>query len=266
MSKQVKILLVDDDKDLLQVLQVALELNPLFKVTTCLNGQEACFKFRNEVFDVLVTDLKMPKMDGIELINTVNKIKNIPIFVISASISPFKFKMKEHRIHELKNVQVIPKPFDSDELGRKIKECMKNAVASNPTTTLQPDNFFKFQRGQIVFKENDEANEVYIIKEGVFSAFKKSHNGKEILLKTLRMGEVLGEIPAFTGGKRTTTLRADTDGVLIRIPMEKVTELFNSQPAWFKAILRTISMRLTESITALADARAEITEQEKIEK
>lgn len=264
MEKKIKILLVDDDKDLLQVLQVSLELNALFKVVTSLNGQEACFKFRNEDFDVVITDLKMPKMDGIEFIHAIKKIREVPIFVISASLEAFKFKMKEYKTRELKNIHVIPKPFDPDELGRKIKESVKPALTANAAHVVEAQ--VRFAAGDVVFEENSQPSDVFIVKEGLFIVFKLAPNGENVMVTKIKPGEVLGEMSVFSGGVRTSTVKAETDGVLIRLPMDKVRETLNGQPPWFRALMKTISIRLSDTTMALAEAKAEIKERDKLNK
>lgn len=123
MAKIIKVLLVDDDKDLVQVVKIALELNG-FKVITSNNGQEACFKFGNEGFDAVVTDLTMPKMDGIEFITAIRKNNaEVPIFIISASLDKNK-----HRLIEMKGVVLLPKPFDTDVLCQKLKDAVKDTT------------------------------------------------------------------------------------------------------------------------------------------
>lgn len=260
MEKKIKILLVDDDRDLLQVLQMALQMNPLFKVITAINGQDGCFKFRNEEFDVIVTDLKMPKMDGIEFINAINKIKEVPIIVISASLEEFKFKITDYKLKAMRNLHVLPKPFVPDDLSEKLKSIIKlTAVAtSTPAKETQPDNHCRYKAGQIVFEENSIPEDMYIVKEGTFVVFKQSSRGENVLVAKISVGEVLGEMALFNGGLRSTTIMAQTDGILIKFPLEKVKDIINSQPFWFRVMMKTMSNRLVETTTALVEARSEI--------
>lgn len=270
MDKKIKILLVDDDRDLLQVLQMALEINSAFKVVTAINGQEGCFKFRNEDFDVIITDLKMPKMDGIEFIHAIMKIKEVPIFVISASLEAFKFKLKDFKIMDIKNIHVLHKPFDPDDLVHRVKEIMKNAPAAVPgpaakeAAPAQVDsNHVRFAAGETVFEERSIPEEVFIVKEGTFVVYKKSSTGENVPVTKISAGEVLGEMAVFTGGLRTSTVIAQTDGVLIKLPLDKVKDTLNGQPAWFRVMMKTISIRLSDTTSALAEARSEINTQNK---
>lgn len=66
-KKQTKILAVDDEADILFFIQQLLE-NKSYTVLTALSGQEALEILTNSAIDILVTDIRMPGMDGIELI------------------------------------------------------------------------------------------------------------------------------------------------------------------------------------------------------
>jgi two-component system response regulator YesN len=66
---------VDDEPRALFILEIALQrLDVALDVATAANGQEAIDKFAASPFDLIVTDLRMPVMDGIELTETVNSL------------------------------------------------------------------------------------------------------------------------------------------------------------------------------------------------
>jgi CheY-like chemotaxis protein len=253
LAKQIKILLVDDDKDLVQVVKIALELNG-FKVTTSNNGQEAYFKFGNDIFDAVVTDLMMPKMDGVELITAIQKISEVPIFIISALV-----ENNRHRLKDMKGLVILPKPFDTDVLCQKLKAAIKLTTTTSAASGIMEnttENVLKFRAGDVVFEESAPPTDIFIVKDGTFSVYKKSSTGERIAIAIIKPGEVLGEMAVFTGQNRTTTVVAQTDGTLIRFPMEKVKETLSGQPAWFKILLKTISTRLSDTTTALAEAKS----------
>ncbi len=70
---KIKLLLVDDEKDFIESLAERLQLRE-FDVSTALNGIDAINLIRENEFDVIVLDVKMPGKSGIE---TLNEIKNI---------------------------------------------------------------------------------------------------------------------------------------------------------------------------------------------
>jgi DNA-binding response OmpR family regulator len=75
-----RILVVDDDKNILETLRGVLEANG-YLVDTALNGQEAIQKSKAHVFNLALLDIKLPDMDGVELLtrmrDTVPKMRKI---------------------------------------------------------------------------------------------------------------------------------------------------------------------------------------------
>ncbi|MGB0868527.1 MAG: response regulator [Flavobacteriales bacterium] len=79
------LLIVDDNEINLIVSQKILELNG-YQVETCLDGETALEKLETNHFDIVLLDLHMPKMDGVETIREIRKTNvNIPVILISAS-------------------------------------------------------------------------------------------------------------------------------------------------------------------------------------
>ncbi len=66
------ILIVDDEKDILTTLNLLLEMEG-YSVTCALNGEEAMVRFREKTFDLILTDIRMPVMDGLELLRKVKE-------------------------------------------------------------------------------------------------------------------------------------------------------------------------------------------------
>lgn len=232
MNKATKILLVDDDRDLRQVLQVALDMHG-FKVVTSADGHEALFKFKNETFDLVITDLKMPKMDGAEFIYLVRKMADTPIFVMSACVEAFRTKLGT--VKDSQNLTVIPKPFRPELLVEKIRDLNRPAADSN---------IMSFRAGELVFNDNCTRSDLFIVKEGTFSVYKTHAEGGDIMVARLNPGEALDDLMLYSNNEQSSKVMAETDGVLIRFPMEKFFETMNAQPAWFQIIMKTLSSRL----------------------
>ena len=112
-----KILLVDDDEEILNYL--AGELSDLYRVSTAKNGVEAYQCYRNENdFEILITDIYMPEMDGIELIKKI--VKHSPKAKIIA-MSGYQDKILQGALRSGAS-EIIRKPFDIKEL----KEAVSN--------------------------------------------------------------------------------------------------------------------------------------------
>ncbi len=85
------ILVVDDEKNQRDILQLILsgerdaEGNALYDIKTASNGQEALRQFKNERFDLVLTDLKMAGMDGLQLLNEISQLdSSLPVILMTA--------------------------------------------------------------------------------------------------------------------------------------------------------------------------------------
>ena len=80
-----RILAVDDEPNMLRLLKTILTSKTNYEVVTTNNPLEAAKLLQEESFDLLITDLKMPLMDGMDLIETVKKIDAaLPIIMVTA--------------------------------------------------------------------------------------------------------------------------------------------------------------------------------------
>ncbi|MBI1762113.1 MAG: sigma-54-dependent Fis family transcriptional regulator [Acidobacteria bacterium] len=86
-----RILVVDDEKNQRDILQLILsgerdaEGQPLYDIKTAASGQEALRTFKHENFDLVLTDLKMSGMDGIELLNEISQLdSSLPVILMTA--------------------------------------------------------------------------------------------------------------------------------------------------------------------------------------
>lgn len=96
------------------------------KVATAADGQDALDKLAAETFDVLVTDIVMPNVDGIALaMKAVRDYPGLRVVMISGYAQE---RMRAHNLDALVH-KIIAKPFSLEE----ICEAVKNAFASAPT-------------------------------------------------------------------------------------------------------------------------------------
>jgi two-component system response regulator AtoC len=115
-----KVLVADDEEDILEVIQDRLEACG-FTVVTAANGAEALRRISTERFDGVFLDVKMPEMNGIEVLEEVRKKDTrLPIIIITSSTS------REAAIASLAKgaSEFILKPFDWPELKSKIEKVL----------------------------------------------------------------------------------------------------------------------------------------------
>lgn len=83
-----KILIVDDEPDMLKLLSMILREKTSYEITTTNNPMEAIELAKQGGFDLVISDLKMPVLDGMEIIDAVKKIdEDIPVIIITAFAS-----------------------------------------------------------------------------------------------------------------------------------------------------------------------------------
>jgi len=116
-----KILVCDDESSVRKVLVVMLGIDH-HQVETAVDGQEALEKIQANSFDVLITDLKMPKLSGLELVGRLRDEKN-PLKIIM--ITGYWDEMDKSQLDRLELNGFLTKPFKTAEL----LECL-NALGS----------------------------------------------------------------------------------------------------------------------------------------
>ncbi len=77
-----KILIVDDEASIRRTLREILEYEK-YKVDDTATGMEALVKLNEQEYDVILCDIKMPQMDGIELLEEIKKMSDTPVIMIS---------------------------------------------------------------------------------------------------------------------------------------------------------------------------------------
>jgi len=84
-SKDIRILYVEDNKDARDTMVVMLK-NFFSDITIGVDGEDGLNKFKNSEVDLILTDINMPKMNGIEMIKEIRKIsQKIPIIILTAA-------------------------------------------------------------------------------------------------------------------------------------------------------------------------------------
>lgn len=119
----IKILVAEDDFDLNKLVSMALR-GAGYEVISCSDGAAALERFENEKFDLLLTDVMMPNVDGFALAQSVRVVdKNVPIiFMTAKDDKPSKMLGYSIGIDEY-----VTKPFDIDVLLAKIKAILRRA-------------------------------------------------------------------------------------------------------------------------------------------
>ena len=109
-----KILIADDENEVVKTLQGILEKGGGFETDFARDGVEALSKVKNDLYDVLLLDIMMPKLNGYQVLQEVRKIlPTMPIIFITAHGESKKIE-ESIRVHNLTGV--IEKPFTPKEV------------------------------------------------------------------------------------------------------------------------------------------------------
>jgi len=116
-NEKKRLMIVDDDYDINHLFKIFLEHDG-YRVHAFTDPIDALFFFRKDEYDLVLLDLKMPKMDGMMLYHKLKKIDdNILIWFITAN-NEYIQQLKNH-IPKIENI-VIYKPILLNELRKKV--------------------------------------------------------------------------------------------------------------------------------------------------
>ncbi|MBN2123124.1 MAG: response regulator [Deltaproteobacteria bacterium] len=129
-----RILVIDDEVDMLMLLRMIIEDNTPYEVETTNSPTEGIKLLREKDFGLVITDLKMPGMDGLELFDEFQDLKpDVPVIIITA------YGSSEAADEALKKgiCDFITKPFRKDSILFTIRRALELAHARRENTELR---------------------------------------------------------------------------------------------------------------------------------
>ena len=149
-----KLLLVDDDVELTELLSSLLALEG-FDIQTANNGLEALQKL-DESHELVLLDVMMPKLNGIETLKEIRKVSNVPIMMLTARGEDIDRVLGL----ELGADDYLPKPFNDRELIARIKAILRRSASpSNNTANVEILSFdgitLNFSHGIATYNEEN---------------------------------------------------------------------------------------------------------------
>lgn len=117
-----KKVLVAEDSSVIQNLTKKILSLQNYQITSVKNGEQVLQKLKEENYDLILMDINMPVMDGIECAKQVRKMddpvkKNIPIVAITGNAR--NYSMEEFKANGINDF--IPKPLNFDQLVEKVR-------------------------------------------------------------------------------------------------------------------------------------------------
>lgn len=147
-----RILIVDDEKSLLQMVSILLKKEGFFNLDNASTGSEALILIENQKFDLVLLDINLPDMDGYTVCTEIRRTTQVPIFFLTArdsdldKVSGFAFGADDY----------ITKPFNPLELVARIKAHLKR---KNYRAQIQIEKN-EFDNGDLIINYNEATVEV----------------------------------------------------------------------------------------------------------
>jgi CRP-like cAMP-binding protein len=112
----------------------------------------------------------------------------------------------------------------------------------------------QLQRGDVLFREGDEASMLFVVVRGRVAIANKSIDGRESMVALMERGDLFGEMPLFDHQTRSAEARALEPSEVIALPYEPLTDLYQEQPQRLWKVVELLALRLRSMDEALADS------------
>jgi two-component system response regulator PilR (NtrC family) len=181
-----RILVVDNEKSMREMLSIALEKEG-YEVETARNGEVAVEMVESSVYDIVITDINMPRSNGIDVLDAVNRVRpETPVIMMTGYASP------ETAVETMKKgaYDYITKPFNMEDFKLVIRNASEKKQLTEENTYLKYALKDKYQFGNIIGK-NEGMRKVFDYIEKVSNSNAtvliggESGTGKELVAKAL---------------------------------------------------------------------------------
>lgn len=139
MSEKQRILLVDDDPNISHLVRLYLEKEG-FDVTESARGDEALEAFRRESPALVLLDVMLPGMDGLQVLKEIRKTSKVPVIMLTARDETFDKVLGL----ELGADDYVTKPFETKELVARVKAVLRRAPAESAPASGDADDTLRY--------------------------------------------------------------------------------------------------------------------------
>ncbi|WP_456378352.1 response regulator [Lutibacter sp.] len=262
------ILIIEDDIVLRETTAEILELEN-YKVVTAPNGKRGVEQARIMLPDLILCDIMMPEMDGYELLEKLSKeeqTKRIPFIFMSA-----KTEIKDVRKGmDLGADDYLTKPVSEDLLlsaigSRLAKFALLREEEVQEEDTEQENslnnieniedlkNYFCdygvskiHKKGEVIYKEGEYSNNIYLVYKGKIKSFKIDEFGKELILNIHKGDDFLGLSAIIDNSHYYESIMAMEDVEIIHVPKNILHQVLENNHKLSLEIFQLINENLTE--------------------
>ena len=191
-----KILVVDDEQSLRDVLSIMLK-RAGYAVTSAMDGEEAIEFLNKEIFDLVITDLRMPKLDGMEVLKAVKSASPETVVLIITA-----FATADSAVEAMKQgaYDYLTKPFQVDEVQLIIRNALEKRRLTTENILLKREMASQSSFAQLVGQSEamqkvfDVVRKVADSKSNVLICG-ESGTGKELVARAIHYNSARSVLP-----------------------------------------------------------------------
>lgn len=205
-----------------------------------LDGQDAWSRIDNVTPHVVLLSSHLLKIDGLRLAKKILADRRSDGTAIIFLENPPEEQIFVDEIIN-QRIQFLGNDVEPARLHQAVVKAL-NVVSSRQKSEF---HLRYLAAGDPLLKEGARADFVYIVRSGTLQAFRRGD--PPVLLGTIEAGEFVGEMAYINNHPRSADVVAVSDCELIEIPVDHLDHLLYRNPAWSKALLRTLSKRVKTS-------------------
>lgn len=243
-----RILLIEDNEAMRENTAEMLELAN-YEVSTAENGKVGVEKAKREHPDLIICDIMMPELDGYGVLYYLSKDSStaaIPFIFLSA-------KAEQSEVRKGMNMgadDYLTKPFEEMDLLSAVEGRLRKSELIQKDYPVGEEGFSAFMsdaRGiaalddlkedrksrvygskDVVYREGDTPNYLYLLKSGKIKVVKTDHYGKELVVEIIGQGHYFGYMAILEGSEQNETAVALEDVEVLLIPRTEFLTLVES--------------------------------------
>ncbi|UMB52669.1 response regulator [Lutibacter sp. A64] len=263
------LLLIEDDTVLRETTAEILELED-YKVVTASNGKRGIEQARIMLPDLIICDIMMPELDGYDVFKLLSEdeaTKKIPFIFMSA-----KTEVKDIRKGmDLGADDYLTKPVEEELLLSAIESrlakaaLLKESLTVEETETPEEDTFENiltiddlknyfcdfgtakiFKKGELIYKESEKTNNIYLIYKGKVKGVKIDEFGKELIITINKEDEFFGFSAIFEDSHNYESAIAMEKLEIMSVPKTTVQNILKRNYSLSLEVFQLINENLTE--------------------
>ena len=199
MSNNKTILIADDDESLRRVIEYNLS-NKGYRILLANNGNEALNIFKSEDVDIVITDIQMEKVDGLELLEEIKRLKSNALVIMITAHGSIETAVKAMKLGAY---DYITKPFDRDELQIIIEKAQNLQSLMSENIRLRQELADRFSLDNII-GASSKMKRIYDMVARVAKSDStillqgESGTGKELIARAIHFNSSRAKKPFIT--------------------------------------------------------------------